>query len=246
MAERLGRTELAARFRERSRSWLQLFDEQTLTLRGKDSAGRWRTPFDPVAATSPLRNPGDYTEANAWQYTATPALHDAAAFRDRLGGAQALEAWLDRFFSLPVPRPDKHLGQEALIGQYAHGNEPSHHITWLYAWTNAPWKGQRLRERIVRRFYGTGPGGLVGNDDVGQMSAWLVFALLGFYPAEPFSGEYVLGSPMLAEAELRFGSGAVLSISGRGARARLDGRELSTRAVRHASLTAGGRLTFGP
>ncbi|MFX8176344.1 glycoside hydrolase domain-containing protein, partial [Acinetobacter baumannii] len=75
---------------------------------------------------------------------------------------------------------------EALIGQYAHGNEPSHHITWLYAWTDAPHKGQRLREQIVRRFYGTTPGGLVGNADVGQMSAWLVFAMLGFYPAEPF------------------------------------------------------------
>jgi putative alpha-1,2-mannosidase len=243
VAARLGRTELAERFRARSRSWLQLFDDETRTLRGKDSRGRWRTPFDPVQATSPMNNPGDYTEANAWQYTPTPALHDVEAFRQRLGGAQALEAWLDRFFSLPMPKPDKHLGQEALIGQYAHGNEPSHHITWLYAWTDAPHKGQRLRERIVRRFYGTGPKGLVGNDDVGQMSAWLVFAMLGLYPAQPFSGRYVLGRPMV-NAELRLGQGRAVSIGGRGPRAHWNGTDVGAPDIAHTALAQGGRLQF--
>lgn len=244
VAEHLGQRELAERYRARSRSWLRLFDDASLTLRGKDSAGRWRTPFDPVMATSPLKNPGDYTEANAWQYTATPALQDAAAFRDRLGGAAGLEAWLDRFFSLPVPSPDPHLGQEALIGQYAHGNEPSHHITWLYALTDAPHKGQRLREQIVRRFYGTGPNGLVGNDDVGQMSAWLVFAMLGFYPAEPFSGRYVLGQPLVRGAVLRFAGGNSLRIAGRGAAPSLDGQQLVERQVSHARLVAARNLLF--
>jgi predicted alpha-1,2-mannosidase len=243
VAARLGRTDMAERLRLRSRSWLQLFDDETRTLRGKDSQGRWRTPFDPVRATSPMNNPGDYTEANAWQYTPTPALHDVQGFRERLGGAQALEAWLDRFFSLPVPNPDKHLGQEALIGQYAHGNEPSHHITWLYAYTDAPEKGQRLREQIVRRFYRTGPDGLVGNDDVGQMSAWLVFAMLGLYPAQPFSGEYVLGSPMVP-AELELGPGRSVSISGRGLRAQWNGMELGAAAIAHSMLVQGGTLRF--
>ena len=244
VAERLGRRDLAERFRERSRSWLQLFDDETRTLRGKDSAGRWRAPFDPVMATSPLKNPGDYTEANAWQYTATPALHDAAAFRDRLGGAAALEAWLDRFFSLPVPNPDKHLGQEALIGQYAHGNEPSHHVTWLYAWTEAPHKGQRLREQVVKRFYGTGPSGLVGNDDVGQMSAWLVFAMLGFYPAEPFSGRYALGQPLVRGAELDLPQGRRLRITGRGPQPVFEGAALPARFIAHEALVQGGVLGF--
>ena len=244
VAERLGQPELAQRFRQRARSWLNLFDDETRTLRGKDSQGRWRTPFDPVAATSPMNNPGDYTEANAWQTTATPALHDVEGFRQRLGGPPGLEAWLDRFFSLPVPRPDKHLGQEALIGQYAHGNEPSHHITWLYAYTDAPHKGQRLRERIVQRFYGTGPAGLVGNDDVGQMSAWLVFAMLGFYPAQPASGGYVLGSPMVHGAELWLASGRRLSISGQGRRAELNGVALSGPGLPHAALVTGGVLRF--
>jgi predicted alpha-1,2-mannosidase len=243
VADRLGQTALAERFRARSRGWLHLFDDETRTLRGKDSQGRWRTPFDPVMATSPLRNPGDYTEANAWQYTATPALHDAEGFRQRLGGPKALEAWLDRFFSLPAPNPDKHLGQEALIGQYAHGNEPSHHITWLYAWTDAPHKGQRLRERIVRRFYGTGPAGLVGNDDVGQMSAWLVFAMLGLYPAQPFSAEYVLGRPMV-EADLLLGPDRQVSIRGRGLRAQWNGKMLAGPTLSHASVREGGMLRW--
>ena len=244
VAQRLGRHDLAERFAKRSQGWLHLFDESTRTLRGKDSQGRWRTPFDPVMATSPLKNPGDYTEANAWQYTATPALHDALGFRERMGGAAALEAWLDRFFSLPIPKPDKHLGQEALIGQYAHGNEPSHHITWLYAYTDSPHKGQRLREQIVKRFYGTSPAGLVGNDDVGQMSAWLVFAMLGFYPMQPFSGEYALGRPMV-EATLRLEGGAVMRLGGRGGRARLNGRLLGQERVSHADLLTGGELRWG-
>ncbi|MBN8506557.1 MAG: GH92 family glycosyl hydrolase [Burkholderiales bacterium] len=244
VAERLGQAAQAERFRARSRSWLQLFDDETRTLRGKDSLGRWRTPFDPVMATSPMNNPGDYTEANAWQYTATPALHDAQNFRQRLGGPQALEAWLDHFFSLPVPKPDKHLGQEALIGQYAHGNEPSHHISWLYAWTDAPHKGQRLRERIVRRFYGTGPQGLVGNDDVGQMSAWLVFAMLGLYPVEPMHGRYALGEPLLSGARLARPGLAPLHLSGRGPHACLDGRSASRTALSHADLLAAGALRW--
>ena len=243
VADRLGQQALAERFRSRSRSWLALFDDETRTLRGKDSQGRWRTPFDPLMPTSPMTNPGDYTEGNAWQFTATPALHDVEGWRHRLGGPQALEAWLDRFFSLPLPNPDKHLGQEALIGQYAHGNEPSHHVTWLYAWTDAPHKGQQLRERIVRDFYGTGPRGLVGNDDVGQMSAWLVFAMLGFYPAQPFSGNYVLGSPMV-DAELHLGPGRVVSVRGRGPAAQWNGADLADRTIAHRALVEGGQLRW--
>ena len=244
VAQRLKQGDVAERFRARARSWLQLFDDETGTLRGKDSHGRWRTPFDPVMATSPLKNPGDYTEANAWQYTATPALHDVQGFVQRLGGPRALEAWLDRFFTLAMPNPDKHLGQEALIGQYAHGNEPSHHITWLYAYTSAPYKGQRLRERIVRRFYGTGPDGLVGNDDVGQMSAWLVFAMLGMYPAQPFSAEYVLGIPLVDAADLHVGPQRRVQIRGRGSRPRWGDADLASPVIPHAALAEGGELRF--
>jgi predicted alpha-1,2-mannosidase len=245
VAKQHGRDDLAARFSQRAAAWKELFDPTTRTLRGKDSAGRWRTPFNPTIATSPMNNPGDYTEANAYQYTATPALHDAEGFRHALGGAKGLEAWLDDFFTRAVPNPDKHLGQEALIGQYAHGNEPSHHIAWLYAFTDAPEKGHARVQEIVRRFYHDTPDGIVGNDDAGQMSAWLVFATLGFYPAQPARGEYVLGVPLVERATLRIGDKRLRILRDGPSGATLDGRELSRVAVSHAALAAGGTLRVG-
>lgn len=245
VAKRLGRDDLATRFSQRAANWKQLFDPATRTLRGKDSAGRWRTPFDPTVATSPINNPGDYTEANAYQYTATPALHDAEGFRDALGGAKGLETWLDDFFTRAVPDPDKHLGQEALIGQYAHGNEPSHHIAWLYAFTDAPQKGHARTQEVVRRFYRDTPDGIVGNDDAGQMSAWLVFATLGFYPAQPARGEYVLGVPLVDRATLWIGEKRLRIRRGGPSGATIDGRNLPRTAVPHALLAAGGTLRIG-
>lgn len=246
LAKQLGREEIATRFSRRAAGWTRLFDPTTRTLRGKDSVGRWRTPFDPTVATSPMNNPGDYTEANAYQYTATPALHDAVGFRDALGGANGLETWLDDFFARAAPNADKHLGQEAMIGQYAHGNEPSHHIAWLYAFTDAPQKGHARVREIVRRFYRDTPDGIVGNDDAGQMSAWLVFATLGLYPVQPARGEYVLGVPLVAEARVRIGD-AQLHIR-REPRdiATLDGRALPRTAAPHTALAAGGMLRLGP
>jgi predicted alpha-1,2-mannosidase len=246
VAKQLGRDVLAARFSRRADAWKQLFDPATRTLRGKDSAGRWRTPFDPTVATSPMNNPGDYTEANAYQCTATPALHDAEGFREALGGAKGLEDWLDDFFSREVPDPDKHLGQEALIGQYAHGNEPSHHIVWLYAFTDTPEKGHARVREIVRRFYRDTPDGIVGNDDAGQMSAWLVFATLGFYPVQPMRGEYVLGVPLVDRATLLIGDKQLRIRRSESSAATLDGRELSLTAVQHSLLAAGGSLRLGP
>jgi predicted alpha-1,2-mannosidase len=248
VARLLGEIELAERFARRAAGWRQLWDAGTQTLRGKDSTGRWREPFDPLAATSPMNNPGDYTEANAWQYTATPALHDAAGFRDLLGGPAALEAWLDRFFATPMPNPDKHLGQEAMIGQLAHGNEPSHHIPWLYAFTPNPTKGHAMVERIAREFYGDKPDGIVGNDDCGQMGAWFVFAALGLYPVQPASGHYVAGRPLVREANLTLQGGRRLRIvkSGRrGGGLRFNGQALDPTAVPHRLLVQGGVLEFG-
>lgn len=241
VAERLGRADLAQRFRQRSRSWRQLLDDETRTLRGKDSQGRWRTPFDPVMATSPLRNPGDYTEANAWQYTPTPALHDVAGFVQALGGEAALEAWLDRFFSTASLGDNKHLGQEAMIGQYAHGNEPSHHIAWLYAWSDRPERGPELVREIATRFYKDTPDGIVGNDDCGQMSAWYIFATLGFYPVNPTSGDFVLGQPLVAHATVSLPNGKTLAIApGKGGSV-INGEPL-TRTIAYRALMRGGVL----
>ena len=252
VARVVGRADLAERFALRAQGLRHLWDAQTQTMRGKDSAGRWREPFDPLVATSPMNNPGDYTEANAWQYTLTPALHDPAGLVALMGGAQAFEAWLDRFFSLKSPARDqqtsKHLGREALIGQYAHGNEPSHHIAYLYAWTDAPWKGHALIGRIVRDFYGDGPDGIIGNDDCGQMSAWYVLSTLGLYPVVPASGQYVLGAPQLRRARLQLPGGKSLQRRRQGAGAvvgaRMNGQAVDSRALSHTLLAAGGRLVF--
>ncbi|MGB7904270.1 MAG: glycoside hydrolase domain-containing protein, partial [Steroidobacteraceae bacterium] len=192
-------------------------------------------------------NPGDYTEANAWQYTATPALHDPFGFREVLGGPKGLEDWLDTFFSLPMPNPDKHLGQEAMIGQYAHGNEPSHHIAWLYSYTAAPEKGERLVERIAHEFYTDRPDGIVGNDDCGQMSAWLVFATLGFYPVQPASGTYVAGVPLVSKVRVRLPEGRVLAIErANSGVAVFDGKSIPRTDIPHVALVGGGVLQLGP
>ena len=247
VARAAGRPEVAERFSRRAQGWRQLWDAQTQMMRGKDSAGRWREPFDPLVPTSPMNNPGDYTEANAWQYTLTPALHDPAGLVAKMGGAAAFEAWLDRFFSVQAPGANKHLGQEALIGQYAHGNEPSHHIAYLYAFTAAPEKGPALIRRIARSFYGSGPDGITGNDDCGQMSAWLVLSTLGLYPVVPASGEYVAGATLVRRAWLTRADGTRLLIEpGPRPGVWLDGRRLPATAVPHAALLQGRRLQVGP
>jgi predicted alpha-1,2-mannosidase len=247
VARAAGRADVAERFARRAQGWRALWDAQTQTMRGKDSAGRWREPFDPLVPTSPMNNPGDYTEANAWQYTLTPALHDPAGLLAHMGGPAAFEAWLDRFFTLKGPGDNKHLGQEALIGQYAHANEPSHHIAYLYAWTGSPGKGPALVRRIVRSFYGSGPQGITGNDDCGQMSAWLVLSTLGLYPVVPASGTWVAGEPLVARAWLSRPGGTRLAVV-RGTRpgVRLDDQALSPTAVPHEALTRGRRLVLGP
>ena len=252
VARAQGEADIAARFAKRAQGYRKLWDASTQQMRGRDSAGDWRRPFDPLTPTSPLNNPGDYTEANAWQYTLTPALHDPQGLVDLMGGQAAFEAWLDRFFSVQAPGDNKHLGQEALIGQYAHGNEPSHHIAYLYAWTASPHKGHALVQRIARSFYSDRPHGITGNDDCGQMSAWYVLSTWGLYPVVPASGHYVLGVPLVASARLTLDGGKHLVVRRTGraghangaAVARLNGRPVDPRALAHADLVAGGELRF--
>jgi predicted alpha-1,2-mannosidase len=244
--------EAAAFFRQRAGSYQQLYDAQTQLMRGRDSMGQWRTPFDPLKPTSPMNNPGDYTEANAWQYSLTPALHDPEGLRQRIGGPAAFGQWLDTFFSVQGEGDNKHLGQEAMIGQYAHGNEPSHHIAYLYAFTPTPWQGHVRIRQIYRQFYTDAPSGIVGNDDCGQMSAWYVLSTLGFYPVTPSRGEFVLGAPQAAKVQLSVPGRKPLTVLAEGfgehapyARAAtLDGKPLDPTAVSYRQLAGGGVLRF--
>lgn len=252
MAAMLGKGDLAGKFSRRAGYWRNLFDPETKLARGRDSKGAWRTPFDPMMPTSPLNNPGDYTEANAWQYSWTPALFDPDGLVDAMGGKTQFRAKLDTFFFDLKPHEGwAYLGQEAMVGQYAHGNEPSHHIAWLYAWTDSPATGQALVRRIARDFYADKPSGLTGNEDAGQMSAWYVFATLGFYPVVPVSGEYVLGQPLVTKATVTLPKGKKLVIrtpqsgqpDGYAPFATLRSGQPLTR-VKHRDLVRGGELRF--
>lgn len=252
VAAQLGEASTAQRFAGRAQGYRKLWDTQTQQMRGRDAQGDWRRPFNPLTATSPLGNPGDYTEANAWQYSLTPALHDPDGLVRLMGGPSVFGQWLDQFFSLQQPGVDKHQGQEGLIGQYAHGNEPSHHIAYLYAFIAEPWKGHVLIRRISREFYADTPSGITGNDDCGQMSAWYVFSTLGFYPVRAASGSYVLGAPQVASATVSLADGKTLRVVAEAfgpsrpyaAGARLNGQEVVATRLEHAALIEGGELRF--
>ncbi len=212
MAEKMGKKDIADIYYKRAAYYKNLYDAGTKQLRGKDSNGNWRTPFNPLLATSPLNNPGDYTEANAWQYFWTPAQYDVEGMIQLLGGKKNFTTQLDSFFNIQTPNPNKYLGQEAMIGQYAHGNEPSHHIAYLYAYSDKPDQTAKLVSQICNDFYNNTPTGMIGNDDCGQMSAWYIFSTLGFYPVNPSSGEFVFGIPQVTKAVVHLRDGKKLVV----------------------------------
>ncbi|MEM1258455.1 MAG: GH92 family glycosyl hydrolase [Bacteroidota bacterium] len=246
MAKELGENEITESYENRSHFYKNLFDDETGLMRGKDTKGDFRDPFDPLTPTSPMNNPGDYTEANAWQYTWTPFHFASEGYIELLGGKAKFTNLLNTFFSITAEGDNKHLGQEGLIGQYAHGNEPSHHIAYLYAYSNKPEKGVQLIEDIYNRFYDDTPSGITGNDDCGQMSAWYIFTTLGFYPVNPANGTFVMGKPQVKNAKIHLHAGRSLEInndwSGKG-QIYLEGNELGV-TLDYGRLIQGGVLSF--
>jgi predicted alpha-1,2-mannosidase len=247
-AEGIAETADARRFYARSQGWQHLLDPAGF-MRPR-LAGRWLAPFDPREVTF------QYTEANAWQYSFFVP-HDTARWIARLGGPAALEARLDALFSAPARTTGRQQADiTGLVGQYAHGNEPSHHMAYLYAFAGAPAKTQALVHRLVGEMYAARPDGLAGNEDCGQMSSWLVLSALGFYPVTPGLPEYVIGTPLFDRATLTFEDGKRFVIrarrqapSGAGGAfyvqsARLDGTPLTRPVLEHQSIAAGGELVF--
>jgi predicted alpha-1,2-mannosidase len=249
MAQKMGRADIALAYYKRAARYKNLYDTTTKQLRGKDSKGRWRTPFNPLLATSPMNNPGDYTEANAWQYFWTPAQYDVSGLIQLLNGRKAFTDHLDSFFSIKALHPNKHLGQEAMIGQYAHANEPSHHIAYLYAYSDTPQKGLAIVKQICDRFYNNTPHGMIGNDDCGQMSAWYIFATLGFYPVNPANGNFVLGHPQVTKAIIQTGKTALVIEADLNINTpqtvRFNDKLLTDQHIGFPTLQQGGRLVFG-
>ncbi|WP_445454741.1 GH92 family glycosyl hydrolase [Flavobacterium sp. 25HG05S-40] len=252
MASKLKDTSNEVLFDIRAHYYKNLFDPETKLFRGKDTKGTFRTPFDPLAATSPMNNPGDYTEANAWQYFWTPAQYDINGMISLLGGKTNFTQHLNTFFTTESPNPNKFLGQEAMIGQYAHGNEPSHHILYLYAYSDEPKIGQKYLHKVINDFHDNTPEGMIGNDDCGQMSAWYILSTLGFYPVNSSNGEFVLGSPQVKKAILHLAKKKDFTIEGKNLSEDniynevryLNGLKIKKPYVSYQDIMKGGTLLF--
>lgn len=252
MADQMNDKENSIQFLKRAHYYRNLFDTKTQLFRGKDTNANWRSPFDPLTATSPMNNPGDYTEANAWQYFWTPAQYDIEGMQNLLGGKTAFTKKLNDFFTIESVNPNKFLGQEAMIGQYAHGNEPSHHITYLYAFSNTPKTGQKYIHKIINEFHNNTPDGMIGNDDCGQMSAWYILSTLGFYPVNPANGKFVLGAPQVKNATVHLKNNKKFSISTSNFSAenfytnhqKLNNIEVSKPIINYSDIINGGTLNF--
>jgi predicted alpha-1,2-mannosidase len=249
MARQLGRKDIADTFEKRAAYWRNSFDLKSGFLRARKGDGSYRTPFDPTA----INYGSDYTEGNAWQYSWFVP-QDIAGLVTALGGDKAVVARLDRMFDYDNSKLDYSHAEDiaGLIGQYIHGNEPSHHVAYLYNYAGAPWRTQERLKQIVDSQYKPTPDGLAGNDDLGQMSAWLLFTGLGFYPVTPGSGEYVIGRPFADRAMLNLPNGKRFTVLADGlsdtnryiGKVTLNGRPLDRSYIRHAEIMAGGELRF--
>lgn len=233
-------------FHKRGLNYQKYFDKSSGFMRARVGADKWRTPFDPIKS---IHRADDYTEGNAWQYTWLVP-QDPQGLINLMGGKKPFTTKLDSLFLV-----EGHLGEDAspdisgLIGQYAHGNEPSHHITYLYAYAKQPWKTAKHVRHILNDLYTDQPDGLSGNEDVGQMSSWYIFSALGFYPANPISGEYVFGSPIFDEATINLENGKQFNIKVQNnspeniyiQSVSLNGKPRSS-FLKHQEITAGGNL----
>ena len=252
-AKELGKQEDYEFFLNRSTFWRNVFDARTGLMRAKDSKGNWRDPFDVFTPSHDSTCGGDYTEGNAWQYT-WHVQHDVQGLVDIMGGSDVFCSKLDTLFTLEKELSNEGFSSDVsgLIGQYAHGNEPSHHVAYMYAMAGQPHKTQEMIRHICRSQYKDAVDGLCGNDDCGQMSAWYIFSVLGFYPVDPCGGEYILGAPQVPEAEISLPDGKVFRMVAEGLsednkyveRVELNGKKLDGLSISHDDLMAGGELRF--
>ncbi|MNN19182.1 Glycosyl hydrolase family 92 [compost metagenome] len=245
----MGKTDVATEFTKRAANWKHAFDPATGFMRARKRDGSFREPFDPSASGYGT----DYTEGNAWQYS-WYVPQDVAGLAAAHGGNEKLMARLDAVFEAKVdPSIFAHMEDiTGLIGWYAHGNEPSHHVAYLYAHAGQPWRTQARLKQIMDTQYAARVDGLAGNDDLGQMSAWYVFTALGFYPVTPGSNQYIIGRPFLPRATLNLPNGKRFSIVANGlddahayvGSVTLNGKPLDRAYLTHEEILAGGELHF--
>lgn len=253
MAKVMGKQNDYHYFLNRSRFYKNLFDPETKLMRGKDAKGNWRMPFDQFVLSHAATSGGDYTEGNAWQYT-WHVQHEPESLIDMMGGKEEFALKLDSLFSLDNVSKSTGFVSDVtgLIGQYAHGNEPSHHVVYLYQYAGQAWKTQERVREIFDRFYQPRPDGLCGNDDCGQMSAWYIFSAMGFYPVDPVSLEYVIGAPQIAKVSLNLANGKVFTMKAHHLSEKnkyvksvmLNGKPLEGFKIKHSDIIEGGTLEF--
>jgi predicted alpha-1,2-mannosidase len=252
-AKALGKTEDAAYFAKRADFYKNVFCPETKFMRGRDSQGNWRTPFDPVKLNHGEGSGYDYTEGNAWQYT-WHVQHDPEGLVNLIGGKEAAAAKLNTLFTMEskVEGAGFVLDVSGLIGQYAHGNEPSHHTAYFFNYAGQPWRTQELIREIFDTQYKNKPDGLCGNDDCGQMSAWYIFSAMGFYPFNPCNGGYVFGAPQIGKITLRLPNFKTFTVEAKNLSKEnkyvqaitLNGKPVTGMKIAHADIMKGGTLVY--
>ena len=258
--EATGHAKESAFFLKRAQNWKNVFDSSIGFGRGKTTTGKWRDPFDPYAFGHGAENDNDFTEGNAFQYS-WHVMQDVPGFVEAMGGRESFVRRLDSLFTTKQQGPDTQdntilLDISGMIGQYVHGNEPSHHVIYFYPQVGHPEKAaERIRE-VFDTQYHVGPEGLCGNDDCGQMSAWYLFSAMGFYPFNPCGGEYIIGAPQVPRVTLRctptpntYASFTMtaknLSKENKYVKSMtLNGKPITDWKIRHADIMKGGELVF--
>ena len=250
MAETLGRNPLASIYKNRAKSFENLFDENIKFIRPKNSDGSWFSPFDPLSTEGQ-----GFIEGNSWNYSLYIP-HDVKKLVRLYGGNNNFIAHLDSLFTFGLDEShfqhSEDISAAGIMGNYVHGNEPSHHVAYLYNYAGAPWKTQERVHQIVKRFYRNTNDGLCGNDDCGQMSAWYVFSAMGFYPVCPGTNEYVIGSPVLTEALIHLENGNIFKIKSENLNDKniyiqsmlLNGEKYDKLFLRHEEIINGGEFIF--
>lgn len=250
LAGYLNEKDLQKKYEESSSNWHNIFDPKIGFARPKDKNGEFKREFDPLDTHGQ-----GFIEGNTWNYSFFVP-HDPAGLIKEMGGEKIFLRRLDSLFTMELPAKyfanTEDINEEGLMGNYVHGNEPSHHVPYLYAWTSEPWKGQYWLHEIMRRMYKNRPDGLCGNDDCGQMSAWYIFSSMGFYPVCPGSNQYVLGSPFMDKVVINLENGKTFTILAPGVdekkvyvrSVKLNGQPYNKPYIDHETIMAGGTLEF--
>lgn len=250
LAKKLNRQDIYEEFNKRSQNWRNVYDASIGFMRPRLSDGSFKTTFDV------LKTDGQgFIEGNAWNFSLYVP-HDPASMITAMGGKKKFTAHLDSLFTMQLPdaffAETEDITRDGIIGNYIHGNEPAHHVAYLYNWTDDAWKTQERVRMILKNQYHSGAAGLGGNDDCGQMSAWYIFSTLGFYPVAPASDQYWLGSPAIKTATLNLENGNTFSVEAVDQndknvyvkKVMLNGAPLNRLYITHAEIMKGGKLTF--